>query len=214
VRQAISALPVGAHRTQRQNGQVDGSSPSLVTWAVRSMRSWNLTAQPRLPKPLIGESVHPQGGAHFRQAIVWGTVAVQSGSDVRAHASATARLVAHCSQASCRRTRTHPRESGRRSATPLCSQQAVLHRCAFAKTLHSTKAFVVFSLYRPLQVSCRGPDHATAKARSAWGAVSAHDRNKQAVLHSCARNKQCYTAVLLPKHYTTRILPKHYTTQK
>jgi hypothetical protein len=24
------------------------------------------------------------------------------------------------------------------------------------------------------------------------------------VLHRCARNKQCYTAVLLPKHYTTR----------
>jgi hypothetical protein len=34
------------------------------------------------------------------------------------------------------------------------------------------------SLYRPLQVSCRGPGHATAKARCAW------------------RNKQCYTAVL------------------
>jgi hypothetical protein len=103
------------------------------------------------------------------------------------------------------------------SATPLCSQEAVLHRCAFAKTLHNTKACCYFSLYRPLQVSCRGPDHATAKARSAWGAVSTHDRNKQcytavlatssatplcfcqAVLHRCTRNKQCYTAVLLPK---------------
>jgi hypothetical protein len=71
------------------------------------------------------------------------------------------------------------------SATPLCSQQAVLHCCAFAKTLHNVKAFVYFSLYRPPQVSCIGPDHATTKARSAWGAASAPDGNKQ-----------CYTAVL------------------
>jgi hypothetical protein len=34
--------------------------------------------------------------------------------------------------------------------------------------------------------------------------LSSHTRSQQAVLHRCARNKQCYTAVLLPKHYTTR----------
>jgi hypothetical protein len=98
------------------------------------------------------------------------------------------------------------------SATPLCScsQQAVLHRCVFAKTLHNTKASFSFSLYRPLQVSCRGPDHATAKARSAWGGVSAHDRNKQcytAVLASSsgAFAKQCYTAVLNKTLHNTKV---------
>jgi hypothetical protein len=34
--------------------------------------------------------------------------------------------------------------------------------------------------------------------------LSSRTRSQQAVLHCCARNKQCYTAVLLPKHYTTR----------
>jgi hypothetical protein len=34
--------------------------------------------------------------------------------------------------------------------------------------------------------------------------LSSRTRSQQAMLHRCARNKQCYTAVLLPNHYTTR----------
>jgi hypothetical protein len=47
------------------------------------------------------------------------------------------------------------------SATPLCSQQAVLHRCVFAKTLHNTTALFCFfsvssstSLLLPLRRFC------------------------------------------------------------